>query len=156
MLLPCSAFDTLSSPPSLILTSTHLSPFSTIRVLGVFTTTAFYSTFAYLWLLIVLTIWTPDVVTVEEAVITFLLFPAVVAHSYHMDRKAMNSGAVVAAEAVPVGTIGPGASGFGIRKSILYTGAQGVGNDDESGSTKSALKVRSLPYRLPLHQYVCE
>jgi len=113
----------------------------TIRVLSVFTTTAVYSTFAYIWLLICLSVWTPDVVTPEEAIITFLLFPAVVANSYYMDKKSSQSGASVAAEAVPIGTVGMGAGGYGIRKSILISNATKGKLDDETGLSKSAMKA---------------
>ncbi len=43
--------------------------------------------FAYLWLYIVLVIFTPDVVTLWEAVITFLAFPVLVLQSYMTEKN---------------------------------------------------------------------
>ena len=58
-----------------------------IADMGVFTITAFFSVFAYLWLLIILLIWTPDQVTVIEGVLSFLFFPLVVCLAYGADRN---------------------------------------------------------------------
>jgi solute carrier family 8 (sodium/calcium exchanger) len=41
----------------------------------VFAVTGFFSVFAYLWLAAVLIVFTPDIVTLPEAIITFLFFP---------------------------------------------------------------------------------
>jgi len=58
-----------------------------IMDLGVFMVTATWSVLAYLWMLVVLQMWTPGVVTLAEAVITLLAFPVFVFHSYAQDRK---------------------------------------------------------------------
>lgn len=47
-----------------------------------FLTTTIYSIFAYVWLFIVLVVWTPDEVTVWEALITLLAFPLLVVNAY--------------------------------------------------------------------------
>jgi solute carrier family 8 (sodium/calcium exchanger) len=57
-----------------------------IKSLGVFYLTSFFSVFAYLWLLIILQAWTPNVVTVEEASITFLFCPVLVVLAYLVDK----------------------------------------------------------------------
>jgi solute carrier family 8 (sodium/calcium exchanger) len=51
----------------------------------VYSCTAFFSIFAYLWLVIILMLWTPDIVSVEEATITFLFFPLLVGLAYAFD-----------------------------------------------------------------------
>lgn len=57
-----------------------------INAIKVFGTTAFFSVFAYIWLLIIL-IWnTKDYVDLWEAVLTFLLFPICVILAYVADR----------------------------------------------------------------------
>ena len=43
-----------------------------IEQLGVFLTTSAYSVWAYIWLLIIVLVWTPNLITVEEAVLTIL------------------------------------------------------------------------------------
>lgn len=51
----------------------------------VFITTASFSLFAYIWLLIVLLGFSPDVIELWEAILTFLFFIAVVVVAYLMD-----------------------------------------------------------------------
>ena len=57
-----------------------------INDMNVFAVTCSFSIFAYIWLLIVLMAWTPNRVTLEEAILTFLLFPAVVILAYMADQ----------------------------------------------------------------------
>ncbi|KAF8770675.1 Sodium/calcium exchanger 2 like protein [Argiope bruennichi] len=57
-----------------------------IRAFSVFSVTAFFSVFAYIWLLIILLGVTPHVVEVWEAVVTFLFFPVLVGISYAADK----------------------------------------------------------------------
>lgn len=57
-----------------------------IKELPVFFVTASFSIFAYLWIFIILTVATPNVVTVVEAVITFVMFFALVGLAYAVDR----------------------------------------------------------------------
>jgi solute carrier family 8 (sodium/calcium exchanger) len=52
----------------------------------VFYVTAFASVFAYVWLYIVVASWTPDIVTVEEAFLTFLFFPFLLGIAYCADK----------------------------------------------------------------------
>eukprot|EP00043_Microstomoeca_roanoka_P019629 m.224092 g.224092 ORF g.224092 m.224092 type:complete len:835 (-) comp17030_c1_seq1:466-2970(-) len=59
---------------------------------GVFIVTAIFSIFAYLWLLIILVGISPNVVEVWEGVVTFLLFPVLLALSYYADRGAFDCG----------------------------------------------------------------
>lgn len=56
-----------------------------IKDVGVFGVTAFFSVFAYLWLVFILMGPSPDVVTVLEGVITFLFMPLLVTLAYLMD-----------------------------------------------------------------------
>ena len=55
--------------------------------MSVYSVTAFFSVFAYLWLLIILMVWTPDQVTVVEGTMTFLFFPVVVGIAFAADRN---------------------------------------------------------------------
>lgn len=52
--------------------------------------TALFSVFAYVWLIIILIVWTPDVVTITEAVITLLCFPVLVMLAYAADKGYFN------------------------------------------------------------------
>lgn len=56
-------------------------------MINVFIITAFFSVFAYLWLLIVLVAITPGIVEVWEALTTLLFFPVLVILSYCADRN---------------------------------------------------------------------
>ena len=58
-----------------------------IKNFKVFLVTAGWSVFAYLWLYITLVKFTPDEVTVWEAVITFLSFPVLVVTSYMAEKN---------------------------------------------------------------------
>ena len=54
--------------------------------LGVFFTTAFFSTFAYIWLYICLAVWTKDQVTIPEAVLTLIFFFLLVILAFSADK----------------------------------------------------------------------
>lgn len=56
-----------------------------IQDIAVFGVTAFFSVFAYLWLIIILVWVTPDVVDVVEGVLTFIYFPILVTIAYFAD-----------------------------------------------------------------------
>mmetsp|Transcript_50166 Transcript_50166/g.119435 ORF Transcript_50166/g.119435 Transcript_50166/m.119435 type:complete len:827 (-) Transcript_50166:82-2562(-) len=56
-----------------------------IREIGVYIITAFFSVFAYLWLLFIVQFNSKDVITVSEGVITFMFFPLLVSVSYLAD-----------------------------------------------------------------------
>lgn len=58
-----------------------------ISQLKVFLMTAFFSMLAYVWVLVVYTIWTPNRVSLVEACITFVLFPIFVGISYAADQN---------------------------------------------------------------------
>lgn len=59
----------------------------TIKHLRVFFVTAAWSVFAYVWLLIILTISSPGVVDIWEGVVTFCFFPITVITAYVVDRR---------------------------------------------------------------------
>jgi len=56
-----------------------------INDLGVFAITATFSVFAYLWLFFIVAGWTPEVITIPEAILTFLFFPLLVFLAYLAD-----------------------------------------------------------------------
>lgn len=62
----------------------------TIKDVQVFYITAASSVFAYLWLVIILTMISPNMVEWWEALITFLLFPALVFFAFKADQGAFN------------------------------------------------------------------
>jgi len=53
---------------------------------GVFVTTSVFSVFAYVWLYIAVSVWTPDEITLAEALITLGLFFALVICAFLADR----------------------------------------------------------------------
>eukprot|EP00927_Polykrikos_kofoidii_P003541 TRINITY_DN11417_c0_g1_i1.p1 TRINITY_DN11417_c0_g1~~TRINITY_DN11417_c0_g1_i1.p1 ORF type:complete len:1139 (+),score=181.25 TRINITY_DN11417_c0_g1_i1:127-3543(+) len=61
-----------------------------IRVLSVFYVTMVFSVLAYLWLVVILTVFSPDTVDVFEAVVTLLLLPLLVWVSYLADTGRLN------------------------------------------------------------------
>lgn len=58
-----------------------------IEQFGVFCTTALWSVFAYVWILIVLEYNTPNQVDFWEAMVTFLFFPALILHAWAQDNN---------------------------------------------------------------------
>ena len=53
----------------------------------VFTVTTVFSIFAYVWLIVVLVIITPNQVDLWEAILTFLFFPLLVLTAYAADKN---------------------------------------------------------------------
>eukprot|EP01006_Ploeotia_vitrea_P020309 TRINITY_DN52579_c0_g1_i1.p1 TRINITY_DN52579_c0_g1~~TRINITY_DN52579_c0_g1_i1.p1 ORF type:complete len:963 (-),score=43.43 TRINITY_DN52579_c0_g1_i1:572-3460(-) len=63
-----------------------VKPVKKIKEFGVFVLTSIASLFAYFWMLVVLKWWTPDEVTVPEALLTFSFFPLLVGMAYMQDH----------------------------------------------------------------------
>lgn len=61
-----------------------------LKAIKVFGVTAFFSVFAYVWLIIILMVSSPDYVELWEAVITFLMFPIMVIIAYIADKDYCN------------------------------------------------------------------
>eukprot|EP00930_Biecheleria_cincta_P041467 TRINITY_DN28426_c0_g1_i1.p1 TRINITY_DN28426_c0_g1~~TRINITY_DN28426_c0_g1_i1.p1 ORF type:complete len:845 (-),score=161.00 TRINITY_DN28426_c0_g1_i1:221-2689(-) len=57
-----------------------------IKMIQVFYITATFSVFSYVWMLIIVVGWTPDVITIEEGIITLLLFPLLLGLAYAADK----------------------------------------------------------------------
>ena len=57
-----------------------------IHYIKVFGVTAFFSVFAYVWLILILVVITPDYVDLWEAVITFIFFPILVILAFIADK----------------------------------------------------------------------
>jgi Ca2+/Na+ antiporter len=58
----------------------------TLKQLGVFLTTAAYSVWAYVWLMVIVIFWTPQVITVIEGILTMVFFAMLVINAYWADR----------------------------------------------------------------------
>jgi hypothetical protein len=58
----------------------------------VFAVTCIFSIFAYIWLIIILIVVTPDYVDLWEAFLTFLMFPTMVILSYIADKDFCSRG----------------------------------------------------------------
>ena len=58
----------------------------TIRAIKVFAVTAFFSVTAYIWLIVILLVSSPDYVEPWEAILTFLFFPILVITAYIADK----------------------------------------------------------------------
>jgi len=61
------------------------SGFRRIKNLGVFNVTAFFSVFAYIWILIIVQGFSPNVVSLPEALVTLFFFPSLVVLAYLID-----------------------------------------------------------------------
>lgn len=58
-----------------------------IHQLQVYITTTAFSLFAYLWLIFILSVWSPEVIEIWEAAVTFCMFPVLVVSAYMAERK---------------------------------------------------------------------
>lgn len=58
-----------------------------IKHLRVFFVTATWSVFAYIWLYMILDVFSPDIVEIWEGVVTFIFFPVTVLTAYIADRR---------------------------------------------------------------------
>ncbi len=54
--------------------------------MGVFTVTAIFSVFAYVWLFICLSVWTPDEISMVEAVLTLGFFFVLIVLAFAADK----------------------------------------------------------------------
>jgi len=87
-----------------------------IKAMGVFSCTAFFSVFAYLWLYICVK---DNNVELWEAVVTLLFFPVMVVLAYMLDRRDRKNAVTPADQAAHVvGTSGMGGKGFGSTEGL--------------------------------------
>jgi solute carrier family 8 (sodium/calcium exchanger) len=97
-----------------------------IKSMGVFTCTAFFSVFAYIWLFICVS---DNSVDLWEAIVTFMFFPILVLIAYWLDKKgAAQADAAVVPDDITAGgggttqhvagTTGMGAAGYGNRQDL--------------------------------------
>lgn len=63
-----------------------------IKEVPVYIVTAIFSVFAYVWLLVVILLITPEIIDIGEGIVTFLFFPVLVAIAYLADRGYFTSG----------------------------------------------------------------
>jgi solute carrier family 8 (sodium/calcium exchanger) len=61
-----------------------------IQETSVYAITLTFSIFAYLWILICLQLWTPEIITLEEAILTFAFFPILIFIAYLADIGKIN------------------------------------------------------------------
>ena len=87
----------------------------TLKHLSVFLVTASFSIFAYLWCVLVLVLWTPNLVTLTEAILTLAFMIVLVAIAYCADKGWLSaSGASYASRSLKVLSVRKGdASGEG-------------------------------------------
>lgn len=64
----------------------HKDEIKKIDDVGVFVITSIFSVFAYVWMLICLSVWTPDEITLEEALITLFLTGILIGSAFSADR----------------------------------------------------------------------
>ena len=66
-----------------------------IEDVNVFIVTATFSVWAYIWMFICLQVWTPDEITIEEAILTLLFCGLLIICAYGMDRYRKKQKAIV-------------------------------------------------------------
>jgi len=119
----------------------------TLKQLGVFLTTAFYSVLAYIWLLLMVVVITPEVIDVWEAVVTCVLLIILIIHAYVVDKQA-----TTAAKKKYLGVKG-GAKPGKVSKSEAAAAVKAakLGKDATPDQIKEALEQELLPPKSKLH-----
>jgi len=123
-----------------------------IEEMKVYALTAVTSMFAYIWLLIMLMVWTPDRITVAEGVITFALFWVLLFAAYACDRDFFRPKKPIAPEddfeggAVPGSLVEAGADASDdiTVKNALKMGGGMSGLDDMNDDAKVDVILESL------------
>jgi len=120
-----------------------------IADLVVYGITAVSSLFAYIWLLIILQIITPNKVDVWEGVLTFLFFPVLVIMAYGADKGWFHGGTKVSPESRILDAEHPDWNEEDTRKLIKqYKDAGGTGNVDDPGY-KQFVKIMMVKNHKP-------
>ena len=107
----------------------------TIKQFGVFCTTAAYSIFAYVWLLLIVLVFSPEVITVAEGVLTVLFFVILVIQAYITDKYS-----TAVSKRVNVKAISKGDASAAIK-------AAGLSKDATPQEIADALKDEMMPFK---------
>ena len=110
-----------------------------IQELPVFYITATFSVFAYAWLIVILSLNTPNVVDVWEGMITFLFFPLLVGLAYQADIQALPNLCALCDKAPELPAGGGGKAAKGKRQSYISESDF----DKKSGSEKAVGKSKA-------------
>ncbi|XP_042566877.1 solute carrier family 8 member 4a [Cyprinus carpio] len=145
-----------------------------IKHLRVFFVTAAWSIFAYIWLYLILSVFSPGVVEVWEAVLTFLFFPICVVQAWIADRRLLfykyvhkryradkNRGIIIETEGDGIFTKmdmemdGQGANSHhkealdGMLAGVEEGGGGGGGGEEEEARREMARTLKELKQRHP-------
>mmetsp|Transcript_30879 Transcript_30879/g.39772 ORF Transcript_30879/g.39772 Transcript_30879/m.39772 type:complete len:589 (+) Transcript_30879:107-1873(+) len=124
---------------------------------GVFVVTAVSSLFAYLWILVILQLSSPDIVEVWEGILTFLFFPVLVYVAYGMDQgwlkpKQVSPDGAVLPDTQPKRRLSA-ISGGGLTpqqcKELVRTVAQSVGEKNSGEKADEVIKLLALQQMKP-------
>jgi solute carrier family 8 (sodium/calcium exchanger) len=112
-----------------------------IKNFGVFLITAVFSLWAYVWLLIVLVVVTPDEVTAAEAFVTVLFFPLLVMLCYATEKGYLKyfCSADTAAETKPTSLVAQ----IGQAHLTTCTNSTGMGSKNHGGSKQAEPRAAS-------------
>jgi len=118
-----------------------------LKQFNVFLTTAFYSVLAYVWLLIIVIAWTPEVVTVEEGVLTVLLLFILIAQAYYFDVKSTN------ASKKKITGLANNSSSLSVSKADAAAAAKAANlpKDATPEQIRAALEEELMPPKTKLH-----
>lgn len=106
--------------------------FRKIKAMKVFTCTAFFSVFAYIWLFIVVM---DNNVDLWEAIVTFMFFPVLVVLAFMLDKSGQKKEAVIPDD------INDGSGGQAHITGTSGMGARGYGNSQDLAKKLATLKA---------------
>ena len=118
----------------------------TIKELPVFYITAAFSLFAYIWLIVILTVHTPNFVDIWEALVTFLMFPLLVYVAYLADisddveeRADDSPEAAQAAQAIGYGRDGRAISRMDVTRVLALKTVETLSGEEQLQAVASLL-----------------
>jgi len=91
-----------------------------IKEQGVFAYTAFFSVFAYIWLIVILRFVTPNIIEVWEGVVTFMMFPLLVWLAYRTDIGKSVFPGCGGTTALPDNVVAIGSDGKPVTSEMIY------------------------------------
>jgi len=112
-----------------------------ISEMSVYGVTAFFSVFAYLWLIIILMLVSPNVVSLFEGIMTFLFFPIVVGLAFAADKKLFGGGEKVGLETHIIGFQG---HEFRAYEAAALLKTSGKGIDPNMNATETAAYLTKM------------
>ncbi|KAK7269681.1 hypothetical protein RIF29_22415 [Crotalaria pallida] len=126
-----------------------------IADIGVWLVELFWSFWAYIWLYIILEIWTPNVVTLWEALLTVLMYGLLLTHAYAQDKRWPYISLPIARDERPEDWV-PEETPNGIQETHKMEGSERIFLNEDNGDTVDIFSIHSEYTTDPMYVRVPE